>query len=186
MTGIWKIGTIDRYFDWNDACVVFEQFHYFLCSFPVSSWSCLPSQPNALQPSCIHTRSASVPSAVARPPAAQRSIPTRRLPSPASIQPGICCATTQDWIIYRSTTLSATLNLLQHFPDWQNWSRVIWFMMTFVSEPLDSCVSVVKYKNVRAAVAHLFGWRVAKWKCWYLLYHIARTSTIHVARLCSF
>lgn len=88
--------------------------HVFLsvCSRP---W--LPSRRDALQPGCVRPRPATVPyaaswpAAAPWPAAAQRSSPTHRLLSPASIQPGFY------WIMDRSATLLATLNVLQHFSN---------------------------------------------------------------------
>lgn len=98
--------------------VIFSPFILIPCSLSVSSRSLLPSQPDALQPGCIQPWPASVPSAASCPAAAQRHARTRRLPSPASIQPGLCCTSTQDWIVGHSAAFSATLNVLQHFRTW--------------------------------------------------------------------
>lgn len=68
-------------------------------SFFVSSWPCLSSTTDALQPGCVHTRPAGVPAETSDPAAAQRSTCWRRLPSPASIQPRFCCTTTLAWIV---------------------------------------------------------------------------------------
>lgn len=141
-------------------CVVAVQafFHPLPCFLPTSSRSWLPSQTNALQPGCLHPRQSNVPSATSRPATAQRSTCATRLPSPASVQPGLCRTTTaQDGIMYRDPTHSATLHLLQHFPAWQMWNsesswrlllshfiHVVWWKVKMLI-PLGSCCMDLKY-----------------------------------------
>lgn len=128
---------------------IFSSLFLFPSFLSVSSRSWLPSQPDALQPGCIRPRTASVPSAASCPSAARCYSPTRGLPSPASIQPGFCCTTTQNWIKdHRNRTLShcksaATfLDLAELEINHERLSSCIWWLNMGKLRYIYSCCGI--------------------------------------------
>lgn len=152
---IWKMITCAQQIWGCGYCQSICSLLILMPCLSLSSRSCLPHQPDVLQPGCVWPAPDAVSST-----ASHTTITTKRstcsdgLSFPAGIQPKLHCTTTLDRIVDHGDSISATFNLLQHFRTWQSWK---WITLNkdgwVIIEHLDSCVLVVMYENYNWCIA---------------------------------